>query len=132
MKPLKDKRIRIYKTTYTQDAIGNQLPEYELVAGGPVWAYFRQIGGSEYYAAAAAQIPGEEVLFQVNWRPDYDTTMIVVYRDKVYNISRIDAFEGYKADIRLYCKLDPQAEPPDALKVWDDTKLWDDSAVWLE
>jgi head-tail adaptor len=111
MLQLKDKRIRVYRTTFTKDAIGNLIPGHELVAG-PVWAYFRQIGGNEYYAAAAAQIPGEEVMFQVNWRPDYDTATIIVYRGKVYDLTRIDTFEGYKADIRLYCKLDPQAEPP--------------------
>jgi SPP1 family predicted phage head-tail adaptor len=112
MLPLKDKRIKVYKTTFTTDAIGNLIPGHELVAG-PVWAYFRQIGGGEYYAAKTAQVSGEEVLFQVNYRPDYDTTMIVVFRDKVYNITRIDAFEGYKADVKLYCKLDPRAKTPE-------------------
>ncbi len=87
MRPLKDKKIRIYKTSYTGDDIGNQIPQHTLVGGGPVWAYFRDIGGSEYYAAAQAQIVGEEVLFQVNWRPDYDNTMIVVFRGKVYDVT---------------------------------------------
>jgi SPP1 family predicted phage head-tail adaptor len=113
VKPLKDKKIKVYKTTYTKDAIGNQIPTHEMLGGGLLWAYFRQIGGGEYYAAKTAQVSGEEVLFQVNYRPDYDTTMIVVFRDKVYNITRIDVFEGYKADVKLYCKLDPRAKPPE-------------------
>ncbi len=36
MKPLKDKRIKIYKTTYTKDAIGNQIPAHELESNGGV------------------------------------------------------------------------------------------------
>jgi SPP1 family predicted phage head-tail adaptor len=113
MKPLKDKRIKVYRTAYTKDGIGNQIPTPELLSGGPVWAYFRQIGGGEYYAAKTAQVSGEEVLFQVNYRPDYDATMIVIFRDKVYDVTRVDAFEGYKDDVKLYCKLNPQAKPPE-------------------
>ena len=35
----------------------------------PIWAYFRQLSGEEYYAAAAIQVT-EEVLFRINWRDD--------------------------------------------------------------
>jgi SPP1 family predicted phage head-tail adaptor len=108
---LKDKKIRLYKTSYKQDAIGNQVESLDLV--GSLWAYFREIGGSEYYTAATAQVEGEEVVFHVNWRDDYDNTMVIAYRGKVYSITRVDSFEGYKEDIKLYCKLDPRVTVPE-------------------
>jgi SPP1 family predicted phage head-tail adaptor len=101
---LKDKKIDILVPHVTTDGIGNQLTEWTKLTPTPLWAYFRQIGGDEYYAAKAQQL-SEDVLFIINWRGDINTTFRVVYRGKKYDIKRLDIYEGYKDDLKLYCKL---------------------------
>lgn len=32
------------------------------------------------------------------------TTNVIRYNGRLYNITRIDIFEGYKQDLTLYCK----------------------------
>ena len=46
----------------------------------------------------------EEVMFRINYRPDITTTHVIKYRDVLYNITRVDVYEGYKDDLTLYCK----------------------------
>lgn len=48
---------------------------------GTVWAYFRNLSGKEVFAAATVR-----------------------YNGTLYNITRIDTFEGYKEDLTLYCR----------------------------
>ena len=45
----------------------------------------------------------KEVLFQINYRTDLTTVNVVRYNGTLYNITRIDTFEGYKEDLTLYC-----------------------------
>lgn len=66
------------------------------------WAYFRHLSGKEVFAAATVNYK-EEVLFQVNYRTDLTTANMVRYNGTLYNITRIDTFEGYKEDLTLYC-----------------------------
>lgn len=105
---LKDKKIDIYTVDWVFDDIGQQIAEWTKLTDTPLWAYFRQIGGNEYYAAAVAERVAEDVVFSVNWRDDIDTSARVVYKGKEYEITRIDPYEGYKSDLKLYCKLAPR------------------------
>ncbi len=98
---LKDKKIEILKQVNRRDEIGNARTTLEPVAP-PVWAYFRQLSGSEVFAAATINYK-EEVLFQINYRPDIDTTHVIRYKGILYDITRVDVFEGYKTDLTLYC-----------------------------
>jgi len=54
--------------------------------------------------AAATTVSEEEVLFTINYRADINTTHVIRYNNKLYDITRVDVFEGYKEDITLYCK----------------------------
>ena len=45
------------------------------------------------------------MLFRVNYRPDLTTSNVIRYNGGLYNINRIDAFEGYKQDLTLCCTL---------------------------
>jgi SPP1 family predicted phage head-tail adaptor len=47
----------------------------------------------------------EEILFIINWRDDVTTAHVVRYRGKLYDISRVDCFEGYRGEVGLYCKV---------------------------
>ena len=71
---------------------------------GTVWAYFRHLSGKEVFAAATVNYK-EEVLFQVNYHSDLTTANVVCYNGTLYNITRIDTFEGCKEDLTLYCAL---------------------------
>lgn len=46
----------------------------------------------------------EEVLLQIGYRTDITTSHMIQFRGVQYDIVRIDPFEGYKADLKLYCK----------------------------
>jgi SPP1 family predicted phage head-tail adaptor len=104
VKKLKDKKIELFKTEYTRDNVGQSIPNLVSITPTPIWAYFRQLSGQEYFAAASTQST-EEVLFTINWRNDIDTYIQVKFRGKFYNITRIDPFEGNKTDLNLYCKI---------------------------
>jgi len=99
---LKDKKIEILSVQNVKDSAG--FNEEKLVPiGPPVWAYFRQLSGSEVFAAQAVQVT-EEVLFIINYRTDITTRHVIRFRDVNYDITRIDTFEGYKEDLSIYAK----------------------------
>ena len=99
---LKDKKVNIYRERYVPNGNGYTTKVTEPVALNG-WAYFRQLSGSEYFSANAEQVR-EEVLFQINYREDVNTGCCVRYNGVLYDITRVDVFEGYRADLTLYCK----------------------------
>ena len=115
MKYLKDKKIILYHTEHSNDSEGFSIIKY-IPFTGQIWAYVRQLSASEFYASRAVH-QTEEMLFVVNWRPDVDANCFIAYRGVFYNITRVDTFEGYKQDLRLYAKLaNSQPEPGDILE----------------
>lgn len=103
-KMLKDKKINILKQKTGYDDYGEPIDELVIIAEN-IWAYYRQMSGSEIYAAATVAAK-EEVLFAIGWRNDIDTTMKIQYKGDTYNITRIDDFEGYKSDIKVFAYKD--------------------------
>ena len=99
---LKDKKIEILRQITTRDEHGFGTTTLEPISA-PVWAYFRQLSGKEVFAAATANYK-EEVLFTVNYNPEITNTHVIRYNGVLYDITRVDTFEGYKEDITLYCK----------------------------
>ncbi|AWK50485.1 head-tail adaptor protein [Clostridium beijerinckii] len=98
----KDKKISIIKLTSYQDEIGNDIEEEAPVPGCEnIWAYYRHISGTEYFAAATTNTK-VEVTFQINWRTGIDTSMKILYNNKTYCITHIDDFEGKKTDLKIY------------------------------
>ncbi len=99
---LKDKKIEILAETSVINE--NGYPETVLQAiCPPVWAYFRHLSGKEIFAANAVNVQ-EEVLFTINWRDDVTPAHVVRYKGMLWDVTRVDTFEGYKADLTLYCK----------------------------
>lgn len=45
-----------------------------------------------------------EVQFVINLRDDTTTAHVIRYKGVDYDITRVDTFEGYKADLTLYAK----------------------------
>lgn len=101
MKPLKDKKITIYQTIGSTTAGGFPQYKYRPIHPGQVWAYVRDMSSEEYYNA---QVHGtrEEAVFIVNWREDITALMRIVYKGVWYEIKRVDAYEGYKDDLKLF------------------------------
>lgn len=101
----KDKKIIIYRMEDTAEPGGMPNMDYVPIHEGKLWAYVRQQSAGEYYAAKAVQV-SEEMLFVVNWRADLiaaDTDVLFIsYKGTWYNIQRIDTFEGYKEDLKIY------------------------------
>ena len=97
---LKDKKIEIQEVRYVSDAIGNRKKETVTIA--TVWAYFRQLSMQELHNITTQL--DEEVLFQIGYRADLTTSHMIKFRGIQYDIVRIDTFEGYKDDLKLYCK----------------------------
>ena len=103
MMKLKDKKIEILQPTNTKDPDGFSTETLTPIAP-PVWAYFRQLSGKEIYAGGAAHTT-EQVLFIVNYRPDVTTRHVIRFKGVLYDITRVDVFEGYRGDITLYARL---------------------------
>jgi len=110
---LKDKKIILYRAERTKDREGFSSTKYIPIHAGRLWDYVRQLSASEFYAARAVQ-NSEEMLFVVNWREDLTEDCFIGYRGVIYNITRVDTFEGYKEDLKVYAaKLLPQPGPGD-------------------
>lgn len=98
---LKDKKIEILAQITTHDNEGFATTTLQPI-DAPLWAYFRQLSGKEVFAASSINYK-EEVLFTVNYRTDITTAHVVRYKGILYDITRVDTFEGYKEDLTLYC-----------------------------
>jgi SPP1 family predicted phage head-tail adaptor len=101
---LKDKKIEILAVTITKDPEGFATETYTPIHEGTLWAYFRQLSGQEIFASEAVHAT-EGVLFTVNYRNDVTSGHVVRYNGVLYDIIRVDVFEGYKNDITLYAKV---------------------------
>lgn len=99
---LKDKKIDILYADHEPDECGNNILKLKPVALS-VWAYFRQLSQKEVYTSLEMQTP-EEVLFQISYRPNITTADVIRYKGVLYEVTRVDVFEGYKSDLTLYCK----------------------------
>lgn len=101
---LKDKKIRILQYFHGTNDHGFPVDEWRPFHNRKLWAYYRQLSGSEFFASATVN-ETEEVLFVVNYRTGITTDMLIEYKGQYYEITRIDDFEGYKDDLSVYCKL---------------------------
>ena len=99
-KMLKDKKINIIKQSQERDNYG-ELIDVLITVAENIWAYYRHLSGREIYAAMTIDAQ-EEVVFEIGWRNDIDTTMKIQYRGDIYNITRIDDYEGYKNDLKVF------------------------------
>ena len=99
---LKDKKIDILYADHEPAECGTSSLKLQPVAQS-VWAYFLQLSQKEVYTSLEMQTP-EEVLFQISYRPDIMTTHVIRYKGVLYDVTRVDVFEGYKSDLTLYCK----------------------------
>lgn len=113
---LKDKKVTIYqKTEFGYDESGYPLPEgVKPIHPGKLWAYARHLSAKEFWEAGIhSEVNQEERFFVVNWRDDITAEMMIQYKDSWFNIVRVDSFEDYKEDIKLYVKTAVPGDIPD-------------------
>lgn len=125
MQKLKDKKIKIYKYVETTDEDGFQTAGYMPIhPQDSVWAYFKQLSASLLYASNTTTIK-EECLFRINWTDavlvNYASDYRVYYDGLLYQVTRVDPYEGYKRDLALYCKL--TTDKIDTVVPYDPDKL---------
>ena len=99
---LKDKKVDILAVNNIPNGNGYYTETLSPVALS-VWAYFWHLSGKEIFAASAPHSV-EEVLFIVGWRDGITAAHVIRFNGALYNITRVDTFEGYKGDITLYCR----------------------------
>lgn len=106
-KHLKDKKITVYRRDSGVNENGYRADCYRPIHPGTLWAYVRQLSGKELFLAHSFQAE-EEILFSVNWRADLTTenclSLFIEHKGAWYDVTRVDTYEGYKSDIRLYAK----------------------------
>ncbi len=108
---LKDKKIAIYeKIEGYNDRDGYNPGGYKKIHDGTLWAYVRHVSAKEFWAWASQQNT-EDMIFVINWRADINANMFIAYKNKWFNITRVDGFEGYKTDLTLYTS--EVTTPPD-------------------
>lgn len=111
---LKDKKVALVSFMETVDNEGNSVEGYSVVA--QVWAYVRQVDQTKR-TNTAAPYSEEEFTFYVNWREDLasrdgDSPIThLVHCGNVYEITRVDTYEGYKRDLAIYAKTPGMSGP---------------------
>lgn len=110
MKYLKDKKIEILGVIET--SLPGDMPtiSWAPIHEGKLWAYIRQLSAKEYYSAMAAAA-SEEMLFVINWRDDITSGNMIKYKGRYYDIKRVDTYEGYKQDLKIYADSGTDQEP---------------------
>ena len=101
MRYLKDKKIILYRKEIVKDSEGFSTAKYIPIHAGKLWAYVLQLSANEFFAARVVQ-QTEEMLFVINWRGDVTQDCYIEYRGIFYNITRVDTFEGYKVDLKVF------------------------------
>lgn len=104
---LKDKKVTVYKYVDGTDAEGFPVKAYMPIHAQPtVWAYFKQLSGSLYFASAQTNVK-EDCLFRLNYtkalKRAYADEYRVLYDGILYKVTRIDPYEGYTRDLAIYC-----------------------------
>lgn len=97
---LRDKKITILKRVRGYDDYGEPIDETVPIAEN-IWAYYRQVSGSEFFSALTANTK-VDAIFNIAYRKDIDTTCKVKFRGEIYEITRIDDYEGYKETLTIY------------------------------
>nr|DAY78238.1 MAG TPA: putative head-tail adaptor [Caudoviricetes sp.] len=109
---LKDKRIEVLCEVKGRDSAGFDMKGYMPITDTPdgkQWAYFRALGGSLYWAAAATQVKADimAVVAYSDWLAAmrWLEKIYIRFNGRLYRATRVDTYEGYKRDLTIYAQL---------------------------
>lgn len=110
---LKDKKIILCAKVNGVDGDGFKVEGLMPIHPEPsLWAYFKQLSSSLYFASAQVNTK-EECVFFINHRelePYQAELLFIKYGKAVYQVTRIDPYEGYNRDLALYAKFSQPAK----------------------
>lgn len=102
---LKDKRLSLWD--YKIESIKGVSKKVYFSENRLIWAYYRHNGGSGAYKNSNGLLAYDEdasAIFVIN-RREVPAAGLIVYDHKIYEITRIDDFEGYREDVKIIAKL---------------------------
>lgn len=105
---LKDKKIQFYKYEHVLDKYGTPTSNKALtLLLNNIWAYARQTSATEELESKYSTNFDykTDMIFTINFRKGISNDWVIRYGDNLYNINRIDLFEGYKEDITIGARL---------------------------
>ena len=113
---LKDKKIAIWRST-TQKVNGVNTKTWSPIVEGKIWAFYQQNGGTYSLEGSSSTVKfydsKERANFIINNRSDVkpQASDIVILGSKIYDVTVVDDFQGYKDDLKLICTLATDQSP---------------------
>lgn len=103
---LKDKKAQVYKEIKGQQDTSGFYGDssYAPLGSKPLWCYTKQTS-MEFRQMAMALGQDEERFFVFNHLVGVDEGDYILYRDKWYQITRIDTTDDYNGDMFIYTSL---------------------------
>lgn len=98
---LKDKKIEIFVPVSSVNENGYAVTTLQAICP-PVWAYFRHLSGKEV-SQRRRSITRKKSCSKSTTERTYRPAHVIRYNGVLYDITRIDNFEGRKEDLKLYC-----------------------------
>ena len=108
---LKDKKINVW--SFTETKVKGVVKRSYTKEYSNIWAYYRNNSSRAYLADSNdLKIYDENAaaLFVINNRP-IDIEWLITYGGKIYQVTRIDNYEGYKDDLKVYCSMAESQNP---------------------
>lgn len=107
----KDKKVKLVTESSTQDSMGFPVTTYRYITNQALWAYTSQLSQDQIFAAAAYGV-SETRLFVLNYRNDLEVYDFIEYKEKYYQITRLDTTDDYKGELFIYVKDAPRGDTP--------------------
>ena len=99
---LKDKKAMIYKNTKINNA-GDWSMKWQPISASPLWCFTQNLSGSILYNPLV--IENEETRqFVFNYLPNIEQGYYILYRDKWYEVTRVNSTADYNDEIFVYVK----------------------------
>lgn len=101
---LKDKKAQLYKTIYVkQSGYYNPVAYYVAATPSPSWCYSSQLSQEQIFVAQSYS-QNEIRYFVFNFVDFVDVYSYVLYKGKLYSVTRVDTKDDYNGETFVYVK----------------------------
>lgn len=105
---LKDKKVVVYKKMTIKDKSGFQTTGYMPIhPTANIWGYFKELNAYLTYASQTTTAKEESQVaigYTEALKRQYPQDYYVLFDNVLYQVTRVDNYEGYKTDLRLFVK----------------------------
>jgi len=124
---LKDKKVVVYKEVEDRDSSGFRVTGYMPIhPQATLWAYYKELSATLIYASHTTTAK-EESQIAINYlaalNKAYPQDYYVLYDGVLYQVTRVDNYEGYKSDLVLYVKSTTTKPSSMTILPYDPNKL---------